>query len=1282
MTHNLHILLGNCAEQNISNIKKYAIKYGKEYVDKDGRSADDYLQLLLFDDNCQFHVAQQKAIDKTTFVAGIDDHFAVELIPVGEPMAGDDAARRLTYFFSQRFTNTVNMNNRGDGNLHVCIHVPLYSEVAWTNAEAIMAAIEATEANYTVDLLLLAADLAFLTIEDESLLVQKSEELDELAKNNLRQIVEVKTKMKYRVLNSLILVQNHNEQGIALDLNHESYANLVGEYALSVSIDYNRIFSTSFLLATKSERPLLGLGLSMLNFDRYYFVQYLLRKAYNYILDREVVTQEEVDVNKVSNIVQSILVSNINIFSRLYDEEVVPLLNKMSHEDIMAAVEPCLRQEIERLEGVCTSFVNDTELTLPEKRATLAQLLGEDDPLLHGVQYNAQQIIIDECRTEVMDLFVNANNALAVIAEEEVDRYGKPIRDYAVLSPNAGEVIPTAQVRIDNIKKLKHEIKTGTDYIRRQEQLLTELENNIQVEQDSHKRLTPEGFLFEDQVYRLNPENIERPLEETYVPTTGSLPSDIDLRQDFSAVRDQGTLGSCTAFALVAAYEYIVKRSKNKEIDLSELFAYQCARRRMPEEQRNADEGTAIYDVETAMGEDGICLESLHPYVTESLPEPSAEAVEDAQGRKITKALNVECKLNDLKSALSQGYPVVISLRLFESFAQSSTGFVPHPSKDERSHQQHGNHAMVICGYSDAEKVFIVRNSWGTRFGDKGYCYIPYSYITDPELLNQACIITEISEAEISVVGKAPRVAVSFNKADAAVQAAIMRTLIEEERLHIETLKGSLSVLRTDYYMLEARLGLPATRDALRVGTEERLTWEINRLEQHKQEVSMGRSMCHDDYQSDSRSILIYLAVSAVVVVAIYVAATYFFNDIFQLSYWVTAIPMLGVMTLLAAPIFYHRTRLLTKQAGRFMPVDDVANKYNSNVVTVWIVWIVVMAVAFLISILRFGFFDIQTHFIDSPSGDMVREVATRCVDGEIVDAIMQSNEVSWYDRNIWIITVLSLLLYIPFLSLFICRYGILRALDEKYRKKLETLNRNIQSRSDARSVNKLRMHFAGLILDSITSLISRLRNKYYGMRMYVDNLAAWRHDNDAQMDMVPVNRQPFMSLINNACLDRYFENHADTLTKDVRLSELLCQNYDISDEQVVTFKYNIKESIAERLWSSVADFSIYDHVVGKCKYEYVDDSFVNVQSLISTMDVNSEIFVRTTMRMGDASANSVRSKMLFRSAPGNDGSRNWDSSVATYFSSMPMMYDLASENKIFIIRIEGLSTDEISMLK
>ena len=40
---------------------------------------------------------------------------------------------------------------------------------------------------------------------------------------------------------------------------------------------------------------------------------------------------------------------------------------------------------------------------------------------------------------------------------------------------------------------------------------------------------------------------------------------------------------------------------------------------------------------------------------------------------------------------------------------------------------------MLIVGYSDAKQVFIVRNSWGTHWGDNGYCYMPYDYAGNPE---------------------------------------------------------------------------------------------------------------------------------------------------------------------------------------------------------------------------------------------------------------------------------------------------------------------------------------------------------------------------------------------------------------------------------------------------------------------------------------------------------------------------------------------------------------------
>lgn len=1283
MTHNLHILLGNCAEQNISRIKEYVIKYGAEYVDKAGRSADDYLQLMLFDDSCQFLVAEQKKVDDKVFTAGIDDSFAVELVPVGEPMAGEESAKKLIHFFSTKFTSTVNMNNRGDGNLHVCIHVPLYSEVAWTNAEALMSAIEATGSNYTVDLMLMSADLAFLTIDDANILAEKADELMETAKSTLQKIVEVKTSMRYRVLNSLILVQNHNEQGIALDLNRESYANLMGEYALSVTIDYNSIYSTAYLLGTKKEFVVLGLGLSMLNFDRYYFVQYLLRKAYNYILDREQVTQEEVNIDKVSNIAQQALVNNIGIFTNLYEEHVKSMIydRKMSHEDIMEEIAPQIDAAMKRVAAECTKFIESDDISLPEKRATLAQILGEDDPLLVGVQYNAEQLIIDECRNDVMSLFVSANNSLAIMPEDALDEQENPIRENAILSTEPGVPVEPVESRIRRIKQLKYEIKTSTDYIRREEALLEELMGEIKVEHESHKRLTPDGFQFGGQVYRLNPKNIERPLEETYTPVAGKLPSEADLRQDFTVIKDQGSLGSCTAFAVVAAYEYLLKRDKKQDIDLSELFAYQNARSRMSEERKAEGEGTSIYDMIKGMGEDGICLENLHPYVTENLPEPSPEAREEAQGRKITKALNVNCDLHDFKSALSQGYPIIISLRLFESFDQP-TGFIPRPTDDERAREDHANHAMVVCGYSDNDRVFIVRNSWGTRFGDKGYCYIPYSYITDPELMNQACVITEISEAEIKVAGFVKKVAVSFNKEDAEIQAARKRILIGEEYIRVEALKAMLNVCRDDYYMLEAKLGQPSTRETLRVGTEKRLKWEITQLQERKRTLETERVERLDDFDADSRNILIFAGIALVAVITIYAVLTFMIEG-FQLSYWVTGITGLGALTLAVSPILYRRTR-------QFVP-DSISEKHDSNVLTIWLGSIAIGAVALIVSIFFLDYFNfmVPQNFEDSPVAEKVIETVRSNYTGRGLDdlmlsleEIMDENAVSWYDYNILTTLVLSLLLFLPFGCIFLCRRGIRNALDDKYREEIQKIARNIASREDAKTTTKLRMHIAGRILDSITALISRLRKKYYGMRSYVDNLAAWRFENDEQLDMEPVNRQPFMSLINNKCLDNYFEKYGEELTADVRLYKLLNKDSDLSEEQVIAFKNAIKKSVAERLWDSVADFSIYDHVVGKRKYEYVDEEYVDVQELISTMDLNSEIFVRTTMRMSDPASVAMRSKMLFRAAPGNDGSRSWDASVETMFSTKPTMHDLASENKIFIIRLEGLKPEEITILR
>ena len=44
-----------------------------------------------------------------------------------------------------------------------------------------------------------------------------------------------------------------------------------------------------------------------------------------------------------------------------------------------------------------------------------------------------------------------------------------------------------------------------------------------------------------------------------------------------------------------------------------------------------------------------------------------------------------------------------------------------------------GGHAVMCVGYDDKKESFIILNSWGTNWGDNGYFYMPYKFITKTE---------------------------------------------------------------------------------------------------------------------------------------------------------------------------------------------------------------------------------------------------------------------------------------------------------------------------------------------------------------------------------------------------------------------------------------------------------------------------------------------------------------------------------------------------------------------
>lgn len=172
--------------------------------------------------------------------------------------------------------------------------------------------------------------------------------------------------------------------------------------------------------------------------------------------------------------------------------------------------------------------------------------------------------------------------------------------------------------------------------------------------------------------------------------------------------------------------------------DVSRLFIYFVGRKRDMGDDPNKkvkDEGTSIPGAIDAMKLKGTCTEDIWPFNLDKVnARPSDQAFSTASNFKVTEACSVPVNLEDMKKVLADGYPIITGLKLTKRFfSPGPSGKIDKPDRSDPQSSNHGLHAMLIVGYSDANKVFIYRNSWGTDWGENGYGYVPYSYGSDPE---------------------------------------------------------------------------------------------------------------------------------------------------------------------------------------------------------------------------------------------------------------------------------------------------------------------------------------------------------------------------------------------------------------------------------------------------------------------------------------------------------------------------------------------------------------------
>ena len=230
-------------------------------------------------------------------------------------------------------------------------------------------------------------------------------------------------------------------------------------------------------------------------------------------------------------------------------------------------------------------------------------------------------------------------------------------------------------------------------------------------------------------------------------PTLAKLPKKIDLTPKCPPVYDQGQLGSCTGNAIAAAFQFEMLKQHVAAFIPSRLFIYY--NERSIENTINVDNGAQIRDGIKSIAKLGVCPETMWPYITsEFTHKPYAECYANAMQHRAIKFQRVVRDIEQMKGCLAEGNPFVVGFTVYNSFESSemaTTGILEMPKKGEA---MVGGHAVLVVGYDDSSKRFIVRNSWGANWGKGGYFTMPYKYLLDANLSDDFWTIQLVSTAD------------------------------------------------------------------------------------------------------------------------------------------------------------------------------------------------------------------------------------------------------------------------------------------------------------------------------------------------------------------------------------------------------------------------------------------------------------------------------------------------------------------------------------------------------
>jgi hypothetical protein len=209
-----------------------------------------------------------------------------------------------------------------------------------------------------------------------------------------------------------------------------------------------------------------------------------------------------------------------------------------------------------------------------------------------------------------------------------------------------------------------------------------------------------------------------------------------------SGIRDQGQCGSCWAFAMTQALEssVMIARKSSEDVSLSEQVLLACSGGGSCEKggYLNAD----------FLRKTGLPPASYYPYTATNGKCANAKAGWREHVYKIGAWNKVQSDLAAIKSALVTHGPLPTAFLVMDDFRYYKSGVYSYTQGKSL-----GGHAVLLVGYDDDGRYFIVKNSWGPGWGEGGFFRIAYSEMNDAVNFGDSTIAYTPGKAEEVAVG-------------------------------------------------------------------------------------------------------------------------------------------------------------------------------------------------------------------------------------------------------------------------------------------------------------------------------------------------------------------------------------------------------------------------------------------------------------------------------------------------------------------------------------------------